>query len=94
MMAASAAISVGASVVSEHIEAGRIEQIDFGLLPLDGGDGGGNRQLAVDFLFVVIGDGVAFIDARQAVASRPPQKGARPLRRSSRSGRDLQCQRF
>ncbi len=28
----------GAGVVDEHIEAGGIEDIDLGLLPLDGGD--------------------------------------------------------
>ncbi len=65
-MAESAAISADAGVVHEHVEAGGIEEIDLGFLPLDGGDGGGDGQLAVDLFLVVIGDGVAFVDPGQA----------------------------
>ncbi len=59
----------GPGIVHEHVEARGVEDVDLGLLPLDGGDGGRDRQFALDLLLVIIGNGVAFVDARQAVGS-------------------------
>ena len=44
--------------VDEHVEAGRIDDIDLRLAPLHVGQAGGNRHLARDFFFVVIGGGL------------------------------------
>ena len=57
----------GAGVVDEDIEAGRVEQVDFGLVPLGGGDRGRDGHLALDLFVVEIRDGGALVDARQAV---------------------------
>ena len=54
-------------VVDKDVEAGRVDQVDLFLVPLGGRDGGRNRDLARDLLVVEIGDGVAFVDAGQAV---------------------------
>ena len=42
-------------------------QVDLGLAPLDDGRGGRDRHAARDFFLVVVGDGVAFIDASEAL---------------------------
>ena len=57
----------GARVVNKDVEAGRIEEVDLGLLPLGHGDGGGDGDFALDLLLVEIGNGVAFVDAGKAV---------------------------
>jgi hypothetical protein len=60
-------------LVDEHVEAGRIEQIDLDLrlrfAPLDESKAGRNRHLAGDFFFVVIGGGRAVVDAAQRGAA-------------------------
>ena len=61
------------SVVCEEVESGSIEEIDLGFFPLDGGNGSGDGELALDLLLVMVGDGIPFIDARQAVG-RPGRK--------------------
>ncbi len=67
----------GPSVVDEDVEARRIEQIDLVLFPFDVGQGGGDGDLALHFLFVEIGNRVALVDARQAIGSarRIEQRG-------------------
>ena len=52
-------------IVDENVVARRIRDVDFGLLPLGKSQGGGYRDLALDFLLVEIRNGVAFIDPRQ-----------------------------
>ena len=56
----------GAGVVHEHVEPGGVEDIDFGLFPLDGGERGGDGQFTLNLFLVVIGNGIAFVNARQA----------------------------
>src|ERR1043165_8129421 len=41
--------------VHEHVESGRIDQINLGLVPLHRRHTGRNRHLAGDFFFVVVG---------------------------------------
>ena len=53
--------------VDEHVEAGRVDEVDLGFAPLHHGGGGGERHAARDFFFVVIGDGGAFVHAAQAL---------------------------
>ena len=53
--------------VDEHVEAGRVHDIDFRLAPLHVGEAGGNGHLARDFFFVVIGGGGAVIHAAHAL---------------------------
>ena len=53
--------------MDKHVEAGSIDQVDLGFAPLQNGGGGGNRHAARDFFLVVVGDGVAFIDAAEAL---------------------------
>ena len=53
--------------VDEHVEAGSIDQVDLGFAPLHDGRGGRDRHAARDFFLVVVGDGVAFIDAAEAL---------------------------
>ena len=56
-----------AGIINKDVVAGGVEDIDFGLLPLGHGDGGGNSDFAGDFLVIKIGDGIAFIDAEKAI---------------------------
>ena len=53
----------GAGFVGEHVEAGRVDEIDFDALPLGKGDGVLHGDAAGDFFFVVGGDGRAIGDA-------------------------------
>ena len=53
----------GAGFVGEHVEAGGIDEIDLGALPLGEGDGVLHGGAASDFFFVVDGDGRAVFDA-------------------------------
>ncbi len=53
-------------LMHEHVEAGRVDDVELVLAPLDGGERGGDGHLAGDLFFVVIGDGGAVIDASQA----------------------------
>ncbi len=53
----------GAGFVGEHVEAGRVDEIDFDALPLGKGDGVLHGDAAGDFFFVVGGDGRAVFDA-------------------------------
>src|SRR6202030_4324950 len=48
-------------------EAGRVDEIDLFLGPFSVRHGGRNRQLALDLIVIKVGDGVAFVDPRQAV---------------------------
>ena len=71
-------------VVDEDIEAGRVDQVDLFLVPLD-------RRMAVEIvilrcdLFVVeIGNGIALVDARQAMAA-PVVNNKPAVRESSRN---------
>ena len=50
-----------ARVINEDVEAGSIEEIDLGLLPLGDSDGGGDGDFALDLLLVEIRDRVAFV---------------------------------
>ena len=62
--------------VDEHVEAGRIHDIDFRFAPLHVGQAGGDRHLAGDFFLVVIGGGGAVVHAAQAlVRARRVQHG-------------------
>jgi len=54
-------------VVREQVKAGSVEKVNLGLFPLDSGDRRGNGELALDLLFVVVGNGISLIDARQAI---------------------------
>ncbi len=56
----------GLGVIDKNVEAGRVQQVDLFLIPLGCRDGGGNRDLARDLFVVEIGDGGAFVDAREA----------------------------
>src|ERR1035441_8448474 len=56
-----------ARIVNKYVVARRIQEIDLGLLPLGHGDGSRDRDFALDFLLVKIGDRVALIDAEKAV---------------------------
>ena len=53
----------GAGFVGEHVEAGGVDEVDFGALPLGEGDGVVHGGAAGDFFFVVGGDGRAVFDA-------------------------------
>src|SRR5688572_19014614 len=57
----------GARIGEKVAESGRIEQIDFRLVPLRVGEAGGERMLAADFLFVVVRHCIAFVDLAEAV---------------------------
>src|SRR5260370_533587 len=54
-------------VVDEDVVAGRIQHVDLLLVPLDGGDGGGDGDLALDLVVVKIRNRVAFIHPREAI---------------------------
>jgi hypothetical protein len=56
-----------AGIAEEVREPGRVDEVDLGLVPLGVGDGGRQGVLAGDFLFVEVGDGVAFVDLAQPV---------------------------
>ena len=56
-----------ARIVNKDVVAGSIEEVDLGLFPLRHGDGGRDRDFALDFLLVEIGDRIALIHAEQAV---------------------------
>ena len=56
----------GARVGQEVGEPGRVDDVDFGLLPLGVGEAGGERVLAGDFFFVEVGDGRAVVDPADA----------------------------
>ena len=53
----------GAGFVGEHVEAGRIDEVDFDALPLGIGDGVLHGDAAGHFLFVVGGGGRAVFNA-------------------------------
>ena len=53
----------GAGFVGEHVEAGRVDEIDLDALPLGKGDGVLHGDAAGDFFFVVGGGGRAVFDA-------------------------------
>ena len=59
----------GDSLAGEVEVAGGVHQIDFDVLIFDGGEGQGNRNLALDLLGVVVADGVAVSGAAQAVGA-------------------------
>ena len=65
----------------KNIEAGRVEQIDFLLGPFGESDAGGDGDLALDLFVVEVGDGVAFVDAGEAVG------GAGGVEKSGGQGR-------
>ena len=67
--------------VDEHVEAGRVDQVDLGLAPLDKCGGGGDGHGPRDLFFVVIGDGGAFIDPAEALRGA----GSEEHRRCERS---------
>src|ERR1019366_9318123 len=54
-------------IVNKYVVTRRIQDVDLGLLPLGHGDGSRDRDFALDFLLVKIGDRVALIDAEKAV---------------------------
>ena len=53
--------------MDEHVEARRVEDIDFALAPLGVCHRGGDRHLPRDFFFVVIGDSASIIDTTLAL---------------------------
>ena len=57
----------GFGVVKKNIKARGVEEIDFLFGPLGERDAGGNGDLALDLFVVEVGNGVAFVDAREAV---------------------------
>ena len=77
----------GFGVVQKNIKAGSIEQIDFLLGPLGESDAGGNGDFALDLFVVEVGDGVAFVDASEAVG------GAGGVEETRRSGSFCHCDR-
>ena len=56
-----------ARVAEEVAEARRVDQVDFGLVPLGVGEAGRQRVLPGDLFFVVVGDGVALVHLPEAV---------------------------
>src|ERR1044071_1975956 len=52
-------------LMGEHGEAGRIEEIDLGVVQLHGGNGGGDGHLAGNFFFVMVGNRGAVVHAAQ-----------------------------
>ena len=81
--AASAATRRAASVVDENVEAGRVDQVDLLLVPLGGGNAGGDGDFALNLLFVEIGDGGALIDAGEAIGGAAGKQEAGDERRFS-----------
>src|SRR6202042_3211797 len=67
-------------IVDKDVEAGRVDQIDLFLGPFGVRHGGRNRQLTLDFVVVKVGNGVAFVDPRQAI------RRARGVKKTSREG--------
>ena len=49
--------------MGEHVEAGRVDEVDLDALPLGEGDGVLHGGAAGDFFFVIGGDGRAVFDA-------------------------------
>ena len=64
-------------VIYKNVEPRGVQEIDLLLLPFDIGEGGGNRDLPGHFLVVEIGEGVALIDACQAVGRPGTEEHAR-----------------
>ena len=58
-----------ARVLDEDVEAGSIEEIDLGLLPLGDSDSGGDGEFTLDFFFVEVRDRVPFVRPGQTVDS-------------------------
>ena len=56
-----------ARVAEEIAEAGRIDEVDFGLVPLGVGEAGGQRVFAGDLFVVVVGDRVAVVHLAEPV---------------------------
>ena len=54
-------------LVDEHVEAGRVEQVELGLAPLDRGQAGRDRHLAGNLFLVVIGSGSAVVHAPETL---------------------------
>ena len=63
--------------MDEHVEAGRVDQVDLGFAPLDESGGGGDGHGPRDLFFVVIGDGGAFIDPAEALGGAGGEKHRR-----------------
>ena len=57
----------GAGISEEVGEAGRVDDVDFGVLPLGVGETGGECVLTGDFFVVEVGDGGAVVDLPDAV---------------------------
>ena len=74
----------GLGVVDEDVEAGRVQQVDLELLPLDEGQRGGDGDLALDLFVVEVGDGVALIDAGEAVGGARQEEDPGGERRFAR----------
>ena len=56
----------GLHVADEVGVAGRVDDVDLGVPPLDGGHAGADGDAPLDLVRVEIGDGVAFVDPAQA----------------------------
>ena len=70
--------------MDKHVEAGRVEEIDFRVAPLGVGKSGGNGHLAGDFFFVVIGDGGAVVHPAKPLGGSGGIKRGRDQRRLAR----------
>src|SRR4051812_28422607 len=55
----------GLGFVHEHWEAGRVEDVDLVVVPLEVGEAGGDGDLARDLFFVVVGGGVTCVHAAE-----------------------------
>ena len=58
-------------------DARRVDEVDFGLVPLGVGEAGGERVLAGDFFFVEVGDGGAVVDLAEPVDRAGIEEGGR-----------------
>ncbi len=63
--------------MDEHVETGRVDQVDLGLAPLDERGSRGDGHRARDLFFVVIGDGGAFVDPAEALRGPGSEKHRR-----------------
>ncbi len=66
----------GPRVIDEDVEAGRVQKVDFALVPLGEGQRGGDGDLALDLLVVEVGDGGALVHARQPVGGSRQEQDA------------------
>ena len=87
--AASATRSAARASLRKFADARRVDEVDLGLVPLGVGEAGGERVLAGDLFFVVVGDRRAVVDRAEPVdrAGIEEQRGDAAASCRSRCGR-------